>query len=512
MYSKVYSAGIYGIEAQVIDVEADVSLGLPCFNMVGFLASEVKEARERVRISIQNAGFSFPAKRITVNLSPADLRKDGSGFDLPIAIALFAAFGVISQDYLEETIITGELGLDGTVSGVKGVLSMAILAKNKGFKRIILPEENAREAAMVEGIEVIGARSLVDIVSFFRGERTLKPTKPENWAMLRQNETSGMDFSDIRGQKMCKRAIEIAVSGGHNILLIGAPGIGKTAIAKRIPGIMPSLTREESLELTQIYSVSGLLNKDVPIICNRQFRAPHHSVTQAALLGGGREPMPGEITLSHNSVLFLDELTEYPMSVLEALREPLEEGKITISRLGRSYVFPARMMLVAAMNPCKCGYFPDMRRCRCSNTEIRRYLSKLSEPLLDRIDICVEMEREIPMYENQRGEASQTIRERIEETREIQRERYREEDFETNRELEGKNLEKYCELTGETRNIFREIIDTHMLSVRSSQRLLKVARTIADMDHSEIITENHILEAATYKVINKKYWGENLYE
>lgn len=352
MYSKVYSAGLLGLEAQVIQVEADVSNGLPVFNMVGFLASAVKEARERVRISLQNSGFRFPAKRITVNLSPADLRKDGSGFDLPIAISLLAAFGMIPFLKLKQTMIVGELSLDGKVRSIHGVLAMAILAKEKGFSTIIIPGQNSYEAAMVDGIDVIGVECLSEVVSYMKDELTIPPIQVDyNEEMRKKSEDiDGLDFDEIVGQDCAKKVLEIAVSGGHNVLMIGPPGTGKTMLASRVPGIMPPLSRTESLELTRIYSVAGLLGEENPFMLRRPFRAPHHSITSPAFAGGGKNPIPGEITLAHNGVLFLDELPEFSRNTLEILRQPLEENKINLSRLGYSYEYPADMILIGAMN------------------------------------------------------------------------------------------------------------------------------------------------------------------
>ena len=482
MYSKVYSAGLNGLEAQKIIVEADVSGGLPSFQMVGLLASAVKEARERVRISLQNSGVIFPPKRITVNLSPADIRKDGSGFDLPIAISLVAAFGKIPISHTEHMAIAGELSLDGRVHGIHGALSMAIVARESGFSSVMLPTANVAEASFVEGIDVIGVQTL---------------QLPE------------VDFSEISGQKTAKKAAETAVAGAHNLLMVGAPGTGKTLLAKALVGVMPPLSRKEMLELTKIYSVAGRLDEKMPVILQRPFRAPHHSISPAAFSGGGSKVIPGEITLAQNGILFLDELPEFSRTTLEILRQPMEEGKIHLSRLGHSFEYPAKMMVVGAMNPCRCGFYPDMQKCRCTPLQVQNYLARLSEPLLDRMDLCVEMEKAVfglPEIK-EKVENSEQIRSRILAARERQERRYRKETISYNSELDGKAIEKYCSLRKNEEVLWRELCEQLELSARGAKRLLRVARTRADLSEREQIQEEDLFEASMYKGISRKYWN-----
>jgi len=512
MFSKIYSAALFGIEGCMIHVEADVSDGLPQMNMVGALGTEVREARDRVWTAIKNLGIHLPAKRITVNLSPADIRKEGTSFDFPIAAAVLVAFGYLPESFFHNTLLAGELSLNGKLCRINGVLPMVLSAKQNGLKKCIVPMENAQEGAVVQGMEVVGIESLQELLELANQIRSWKPQITFSDVICPESAKVFLDFSEVSGQQAAKRAIEIAVAGMHNLLMVGPPGSGKTMLARRIPGIMPNLCFEERLEISKIYSIAGLLKKGEELVRNRPFRAPHHSVSPAALIGGGRLPKPGEISLAGHGVLFLDELTEFQRTTLEMLRQPLEEHTVTISRMNGSYTYPADFILCAAMNPCACGYYPDRSRCRCSSHQIRRYLDKLSRPFLDRIDICVETEpvtySQLIVKEGsrERSESSDAIRRRVEYARQLQKERYKMEEIRCNGELTPQLLERYAPLGKKEKEYLSKVFDQLSLSARSYHKIIKTARTIADIEESEKITCAHLSEAVCYRSNGNHFW------
>ena len=504
MYSKVYSAALLGINMEIVAVETDVSDGLPSFEMVGLLNSEVKEARERVRSAIKNTGYLLPPKRITVNLSPADIRKEGSSFDLPIAVSILSSLGLISHKNVgdEKIMIAGELSLSGKILPMNGVLPMVIAAREKGIKTFIVPRENAKEGAVIKDVNIYGMSSLRDVISFLNGTDYESEPFVDFYNMyenLDEINREQLDFADISGQEAVKRAAKIAVAGMHHMLLIGTPGSGKSMIAKRIPGILPRPDMEECMEITKIHSIAGQL-KGSNIKLNRPFRAPHHSVTDKALIGGGSNPRPGEITLAHRGVLFLDELAEFKRDTIDALRQPLETGEVIINRLNGTYNFPACIMLVAATNPCKCGYYPDKNRCSCSELQVKNYLGKISGPILDRIDICINTP---PVMVEDIGkksaENSESIRRQVEVVRRIQEERFKGESYKFNSQITASKLEEYCPLSIEAKKLIDKAYKSLGLSVRVYHKLIRVARTIADLEGSMSVEEKHIAEALGYR-------------